>query len=146
MGVRYAGHADVPAIRDLLMRLHANSVCKDIEICDVSAVRALRRAVQDARLYLGVYERQQRITAALMGSCDEYWWSRATYATDLVFYSENAGDGIRVAKHFVSWARQRGAKEITLGVSSGLAVERTEELYQRIGLNKIGGMYMRILQ
>lgn len=146
MSVRYAGHADIPAIRDLFTRLHGSSIYKDIPICDVSSVRALRRAVQDARMYLGCYERGGKISAALMGSCDEYWWSRATYATDLVFYSENAGDGIRVAKHFVAWARQRGAVEVTLGVSSGLAVDRTDDLYQRIGLNKIGGMYMRFLK
>ena len=44
---------------------------------------------------------------------------------------------------YEKWAKAKGAKVISLGVSTGITAERTGKFYERMGFNDVGKFYRR---
>jgi hypothetical protein len=44
-------------------------------------------------------------------------------------------------KMFVDWAREQGALELYMGVSTNVAPERTGDVLKRYGFEHVGGNY-----
>jgi len=68
---------------------------------------------------------------------------------DLLFVKASHRGGtvaIRMVRGLERWASARGAREVFLGVSTGIAVERTGRLYQRLGFRHVGGVYSKQLR
>lgn len=92
-----------------------------------------------------VTERDGKLTGMLVGVAQELWWSRSRFATDLVFYSERVGDGLKLMRRFVEWAwATPGVVEITMGQSSGINARGAEAFYRRGGLELVGGVYTAV--
>ena len=89
-----------------------------------------------------VAEHDKKITGFMLGVVDTLWWSRDRYASDLIFYSERAGDGLRILRRFIEWANSvPRVVEITCAQSSGINVERSSLIYERAGFTKVGGLW-----
>ena len=69
--------------------------------------------------------------------CHPHYWCDVMIASDLMVYviPERRGStaAYRLIKAYEKWAVEFGASEITLGISSGINVERTSKFYQTLG-------------
>ncbi|HVV59676.1 MAG TPA: GNAT family N-acetyltransferase [Gaiellaceae bacterium] len=86
----------------------------------------------------------------LGGALGTYPFCDEILAHDLGFYvapeHRRSSAAARLARAFVAWARHKGAREVQLAVSSGVDVERIGAFYERLGLNKVGGIYRASLR
>lgn len=86
-----------------------------------------------------VSERDGALDGVLLGVAQPLWWARAREATDLMFFCERPGDGYRMLRRFVEWARSvPNVRVVTMAQSSGMDPERTTEMYNRAGLGTVG--------
>jgi hypothetical protein len=83
-----------------------------------------------------------KITGAIVGTAQQFWFSRRRQAIDLFFTAESPGDGLRLLKRFVDWGWSvPGVVEVAGAQSSGIEVERTAVLYARLGFRQVGGVF-----
>lgn len=86
----------------------------------------------------------------IMGMADTLFFSKKRYATDLCMYvrPKASAYGAFLVRRFIRWAERIPAiAEITLGISSGMSnSERLGRMYERMGLRRVGGMYVLRVQ
>jgi hypothetical protein len=85
----------------------------------------------------------------LAGYITEYAFCSELVATDQIVYVIRRKRGTRAVLHllkeFREWARQRGARELVLGITTGVDAERTGDLYRRLGFEFAGGNFTQRL-
>jgi hypothetical protein len=81
----------------------------------------------------------------LCGGISNYVFSKGSVANDYAWYvlPEYRGSraAIKMLKMFRSWAKDNGATELYMGISTGLFAERTGQLLERVGFDHVGGNY-----
>lgn len=72
-----------------------------------------------------------------VGFVGEDWFGPDRYAADLTFWvrpeSRGSSAAVRLLFAFEGWAESKGAKEIRVGVSTGIGVERAASFYMKAG-------------
>lgn len=136
-----------PVVR-LLERLHASTSYRGVKpdwptICQTTANLMARRS----GIAL-VAEHNGEITGVLLAVAQTLWWqdekSGARIASDLIFYSESPGDGLRMLKAMVKWAFSvPRVFRIECGVSSGQVIHRQASIYHRAGFVREGSFYVQ---
>ena len=141
--IRKARVEDMPKIIALGKRLQARTVYADIPIDIQTFGGTLGQCISSAFGFAMVAEREGEITGLMLGAAMPLWFSKKRSATDFITYSERAGDGYRMIRKFIDWAWSlSNVVEITLAQSSGVDTERSEIIYQRLGLSRVGAIYM----
>ena len=83
-----------------------------------------------------------RIVGVLVGHQVEYFFGDDKKAEDLIFYVlpeyRGSSAAIRLLKEFESWAKEKGLKEIFISQSTGVAVEKTQSLFNKLGYTTVG--------
>ena len=146
--IRNARPEDIPALLDLGAKALAES--EHPARFDRSKTRKmLRYAImmhrKDGPMRVWVAETQGEVVGVLIGQMDALFFSSDRYATDLVFYTHpsHRGHGLNLVRRFLEWARNdKKVVDITLQISSGIEVERTQDLYERLGLKFVGGCFV----
>ena len=98
----------------------------------------------DSNIFLRVCERNNKIIGFFVGSVSEYFFSDKIIAQDmvLVFHPNErqniSRDIIRLIKDFEKWAKEKGATEVAIGITSGIAGEGYPKLLKRLGFNQVG--------
>ena len=94
-----------------------------------------------------VFERDGVVKGVFFGYMDDFWFSDALCGFDDVFYiapeARGGSAAARMVKMFGEWCRERGCSAALVGVSSGVMVDRTGALLQRLGYERLGGLYRR---
>lgn len=140
--IRKATAYDLQAIVDLGYRLCDRTPLADVPRDRPAVVQAITNCMHSQFGCCYVAEHDKQITGVILGIAQQYWFSRKRQAVDLMFTAETAGDGIQLARAFIEWAwRVPNVVEVALAQSSGLDIERTGKLYQRLGLEHSGGVY-----
>lgn len=144
-GVRKAVPMDLPRMIELGYRLCDQTIYKDVKRHRPSIMKTFTLAMTSKFGFAYVAEHGEKLTGILIGIADHLWFSEDRYATDLLFYSERPGDGLKMLRKFVEWAwTTPRVVEITMGQSSGIDIERMDALYARAGLTKVGSMYAMV--
>lgn len=145
--VRVATPEDFPAWMALVEQLHERCVYQPIPLDRSRCLRAFAQCNNSALGTVLLADGPDGLEGFLIGIAQPLWWANAKYATDLAFYASRSGAGASLAKRFLSWAKALpGVAEITLGVSSGIDPERTGQLYERLGLRRVGGIYTMMVK
>lgn len=141
--IRAAAASDLPRLVELGAQMHAESP----RYSRLAFDRA-RTAVTLAQLlesddgFLYVAEHDGLVVGGLAGIASAHWCSHEKVATDLALFVEPAHRGgleaLRLVRTFIAWAGTRGARIVQLGVTTGIHVEQTARLYERIGLRQCG--------
>jgi GNAT superfamily N-acetyltransferase len=83
--------------------------------------------------------------AMLAGGMSNYFFSRKLKAYDHVWFVTPEHRGKRTAvillKKFLEWAKERGASEVFMGVTTNIAPEKTGRLLEKLGFKHVGGNY-----
>jgi hypothetical protein len=104
---------------------------------------------EDSPYFVRVAEEDGDISGVFFGLITEYFFSNEKIAMDQVvcFHPEkrkNVGKSlIRMFKEFESWAKERGAHECCIGVTSEIAGDGYEKLIERVGYRNVGSVYKR---
>ena len=143
--IRPATDSDIPAIVALGALMHAEApALRDVPYAPERVEALAKLCVPTGGCFVAEphepVERAPR-TASLVGMAAGYaandWWSERTLAGEFVVYATPQWRGKGVAVMLIgaleAWAREQGACEMTLGVSTGIHPERTARFYRRMG-------------
>jgi GNAT superfamily N-acetyltransferase len=83
------------------------------------------------------------LNGVMAGSVFPHFFGTDLIASDLCLYTDPTSrrSGLVAAlllKAFETWAEAQGASKIILGVSTGIEVDRTTTLYERLGYTMVG--------
>lgn len=91
------------------------------------------------------YTDEGEAVGMIAGSITPYFFSRGAVASDFVWYVKPEHRGSRAAvkllKAFKSWATEKGASQLYMGVTTNISADRTGDLLQRLGFEHVGGNY-----
>ena len=138
--------ADLPVLCQLCVDMHRESDFRDLALDRDKLTSTLVRSMrQDDKLFLQVYERHSRVVGYLLGMLTEPFFSTDVVAVDLMFYvapeSRGGPAAFRLWTSFGDWAKQKGAKELRQGVTTGITPERTGRFFQKLGMVPVGTNY-----
>ena len=85
------------------------------------------------------------VVGGMAGYCVPSWFGPDKLASDIsLFIKPEARGGmaaVRLIKKFIEWAKERGAKQIRPGVSTGEIGSAAEGLYSKLGLSRVGSLF-----
>lgn len=139
MGVRRATMNDVGTIVKYLKQYHEEeSNLADIPFDLLSMTHSIEYYIGMPRHVCFLYERDGELLGVLAGSIEEFMFNQKRYwATDLLNVCKQGGAWL--LKKFIAWAQLYKVDRIIMGVSTGN--ERSDMLYEAIGMKRDGGMY-----
>lgn len=141
--IRPATPSDIPDLLALGRRMHAESWYAYLPFDDDKIATVLQSTM--AHGFVAVSETDGTIHGGMVGAISAFWFCRELMAHDLALFVEPGKRGgiaaARLVQHFIAWAKAAGAREISLGVSTGVMVRETGELFEAMGLRHVGGIY-----
>jgi GNAT superfamily N-acetyltransferase len=148
MEIRFARPEDKPALIELALENQ-----KEMEHHRISvnhqrvqeALHALFELNQGSHVLFMAETSQGQLAGILMGCVERYYYSDELQAQLVQWYVRKGFRGTSVAprlvKAFVTWAKNRGASDVFMGISSGIDTHLTHRMMQRLGFNYLGGNY-----
>lgn len=135
--IRYATLDDLDVLMDLAELMHQESPRYSRLSFNSDKVLALYVNLINTGIVL-VVEKDQQIVGGLAGFVAPHWFSDDLVASEFgVFLLPDHRGGtavVRLIKEFIRWSKDKGAKMIQIGVSTGVRTEETAALYKAIGL------------
>lgn len=140
----------LPQVMALAREMHAESAAHSFLLLDEDVLAEqfrLSMTVPDAHLLLAV--RDGTVLGAMFGVIREPYFTRERVAYDMAWFMLRSERGsslaVRLLREFEKWAAKRGAKAVMLGQSTGVDIERTTRLYERLGYATVGVNAVRVL-
>lgn len=144
--IRPATPADIPRLVELGQLLHDTSSYAGIRYIPEKVGALLGTLIAGAGV-LFVAERDGRVVGGIAGGITEIWFSNETTAFDYcLFVDPQARHGLTavgLVRAFEHWAISRGACRIELGITTGLQVEATSNLFRRLGYHDAGALFRK---
>jgi len=146
-------HFSTNRLRDILqlgiaMQEESDYVAVQFDI-EQSAQSIIRMVVDNPAGFGALAYDGDKAVGMIAGSVSPYFFSKGALASDFVWYVRPEYRGSRTAvkllKMFSSWAVERGASELYMGVTTNVHAARTGELLQRLGFEHVGGNYRKRL-
>lgn len=140
--IRAATFNDLPAVFELGVKLKKRTPYALLAVDHEMALKTLRGCLSSANGCVYVAEHDGKITGTIVGVAEPLWYSNKRVATDLLLYSGRRGDGKKLMQMFLYWATHHpNIVDITLGQTSGLHLELSDEWYRKQGFERVGGMF-----
>ncbi len=83
----------------------------------------------------------------MVGSLTPLGFADGTFAYDRLLYVKSSLRGSAAARilinSFYAWAQSKGALHVILGVTSGVAIQRTEQFFNKLGFATVGALTIR---
>jgi GNAT superfamily N-acetyltransferase len=147
MKIRPAVLDDLPTLLALGRQMHAESPrFNALTFDDTKVLELLTSAIDDDRyLLIVVDDGDGGLVGGFIGYMTPLWFSHDEVAADLALFVDPDRRGGIVAAHLMKayseWAAARGAKQTTAGISTGVMVEQTAQMYRRLGFNQYGYLF-----
>lgn len=139
--IRSATHADIPRLVELGAIMHATTNYSHLEYLP-EKTGAFIGALIDGLGVMFVVEVDGLVVGGLAGAVTEQWFNNDLIAYEYcVFIEPRKRQGFLAMKlvlAFQEWSRLKGAKEIHMGVTTGVSVDGTTKLYSRLGFKYAG--------
>ncbi|MBA5203088.1 GNAT family N-acetyltransferase [Pectobacterium aroidearum] len=143
--IRQATKEDIPELVLLGMRMHQESSYRKLSFDAEKCAALADQLIASTYGAVLVAEIDGQIIGWMAGGIAPFWFShdRMAFEYGVFIDAEYRGGsaGYRLVKEFVRWAKEHGAVEIRMGITTGVHEERTGELYQRLGLQRTGLLY-----
>jgi GNAT superfamily N-acetyltransferase len=146
MQIRPATIEDLPALLELGRRMHQESPrFNRLSFNDEKVRNLLMMATVSPNYCMLVADNDGEMVGGFAGFIAAHWFSDDLVASDLALFVQPGRRGglagARLVKEFIAWAKERGPKQINLGISTGVSVEETAQLYSAIGLKQFGYLF-----
>lgn len=143
--IRPAKHSDVPRLVELAVLLHATSDYSKMAFCPEKTGTFFHSLINGQGVIF-VAEVSGEVVGGMAGGIIDQWFSNDLIAYDYSLFiepSKRSGiTAIRLIRTFQEWAKLKGAKQLHMGIGTGVGVEGTTRLYESQGLRKIGPLLM----
>ncbi|MCE1001832.1 GNAT family N-acetyltransferase [Pseudomonas sp. NMI1173_11] len=144
--IRPATHQDIPRLVDLGAIMHATTSYKDRVYIPEKTGEFIGSLI-DGLGVMFVAEVDGVVVGGLAGAVTEQWFNTDLIAYEYCLFVEpSRRQGLLAMKLVISfqeWARIKGAKEIHMGVTTGINTSSTARLYSRLGF-KYDGPLMKM--
>lgn len=141
MSIRPATANDVPVLVELGRAMHAVSSYAHISY-NADKVRHSLIDLINGQGVVFAAERAGRVIGGLAGYVTPYWFSDELLGMDLTLLidpaSKNGITALRLIAAFEYWCKAKQARQMKLGITTGIHVEATEKLYDVAGLKRDG--------
>ena len=102
--------------------------------------------IEDNDTRCGLVAENNGIIIGMIGGylIDYYFCNETLVSDEVLFVKSNRRGGMtamRLIDELRQWARDRGARELCLGISTNVQIETTGKLYERLGFTYVGGIY-----
>jgi len=147
---RHMEAADIPVMIELGAEMHEESAFSRLDYDKEKCFDLGIRYLSNPEKYFSycAYEGDE-LVGMFMGYLSPYYFGNDLLANDILWYvkKERRGSmmGLRLLKAFRVWAKERGASEVCIGVSTAVDVDRTHELLSRMGFKHVGGTFKEAL-
>lgn len=143
--IRAAKHSDVPRLIELGTMLHSGSTYASMSFCPEKSAAFLHELINGQGVIF-VADVGGVVVGGMAGAVTDQWFSNDLIAYDYSLFVEpskrNGTVAIRLIRAFQEWAKLKGAKQIYMGIGTGVSVEGTARLYESQGLRNIGPLLM----
>ena len=143
--IRPAKHSDVPRLIELGILLHATTSYSTMSFCPDKSAVFLHELINGQGVVF-VAEVRGEVVGGMAGAVTDQWFSNDLIAYDYSLFVEpskrNGVIALRLIQAFKEWAKLKGAKQIYMGIGTGVSVEGTTRLYESQGLRNIGPLLM----
>jgi len=141
--VRPASTADIPRLIELGEDMQRESPrFSQLGYDHDKVARLVQSLIDSPEGLVLVLDTPDGLVGMLVGFVAEQFFSHSLSAQELVVYvcPEHRGGtaGVRMVKAFEVWAFDKGAQEVSLGVSTEVDAARTAGLYERLGYQPSG--------
>lgn len=147
--IRPATHEDVPRLIELGVVLHASTSYAALDFNHAKAAAFLHSLIGSPSGVVFVSVHDEVIIGGMVGGLVDQWFNDDLIAYDYsLFVEPSRRQGIvaaRLIAAFQEWARIKGAKQIYMGIGTGVSVEGTTRLYERMGLRVAGPLLIQEL-
>ena len=144
MKVEVATSEDAPEIARLGLLLHESSSYAAIPY-RIEKVEDLMRNLTSGGGVVFVVRRDGEIVGGIAGAVTAHWFSDELHGFEFSFFLRpDARSGItagRLINAFTTWCGLRGAKQVRVGITTGINEERTGEFYRAIGFDPAGSLF-----
>jgi GNAT superfamily N-acetyltransferase len=94
---------------------------------------------------LVVAEQDGEIIGGIAAMVAPHWFSHDLMASDLALFilPEHRGGmtAVRLIKHYIGWAGEKGAVITQMGISTGVHAEATAAMFSAVGLKQFGYLF-----
>ena len=144
--IRPATHADIPRLIELGAVMHATTNYSHLVYLP-EKTGAFLGSLIDGEGVAFVAEVDGVLVGGLSGGLTEQWFNNDLIAFDYALFVEPGRRqgliAMKLVLAFQEWARLQGAKQIHMGVTTGVHVSGTARLYSRLGF-KYDGPLMKM--
>ena len=141
MKASIATYGDVAQLVRVCQQQHKKSSWKELVFNPVLVRKNLVHTVRtDGMDALIVKDDGGKIHGVLLASVDQFFMTKALYATDIHFMCD-AG-GIQLFAEFKRWAREHGASKIIMGIANDDPDGRIHAFYAAVGMRPVGDAWV----
>lgn len=151
MKIRFATLNDIAACIELGRRMHSVTRFAAYDFNTERVAQNLRAVIEVGQNGKGTHcffvaeSAQGEIVGALIGCVERHFFSDLLVASvihyDVLPEKRMGGAGIKLLSAFRKWAENRGAFELSVGINSGVEIEKMDRFLKRLGLHLTGGNY-----
>jgi GNAT superfamily N-acetyltransferase len=141
--IRKAEVQDIPALVEIGRLFHAEA--EHFSKCDYSSnkvISFLENLLTNEDALVNVIERDGVIIGGMAAIIFQEWYSTDPLATDICVFilPEHRGStaAAELIQSYKAWAKEKGAVYSLISVGSGINMERTQQLYEKLGARYIG--------
>lgn len=143
--IRQAVMHDADRIVKLAKMAHKESpVYRDFPPEVLKFRQSMASMIVAKRYYSGVIDKNDVVQGFLLGYTEDMDFVEGKQASDWMFYvlPEERGYTPHLIRDFIKWGwEQKGVVRVGLTNSAGIHIEKTEALYSKMGLSRIGGIW-----
>jgi GNAT superfamily N-acetyltransferase len=133
---------DVARLAEMGEELHASSDHRVLGFDRTKVERLLTALINDPNGVVFVSRRDGIVVGAFAGAVVPNWFSDDLIGVDYSFFvlpdARNDMRGTTLILAFVRWCQRRGARQVRVGITTGIEVESTCRLYRSLGFVDAG--------
>jgi GNAT superfamily N-acetyltransferase len=148
--VRAPDEAELAAVLALARRMHQLGTYSTLPFDARKVAGLIASCVRAPGHFASIAVHRGEVSGFLGGRMGTYPFCDEPLAYDLGFFvapeARRSSAAVRLFRAFEAWAMDRGAREVSMAVSTGVDVERIGAFYVHMGLTCIGGVYRKALR
>lgn len=145
--IRNAVHSDLEELIILGWEMHQESSYKRMSYSPERVAESFIQFIDSDNYLFLVVEKDSRLIGGFVGFVHPQWFSDELISGDLALFVEQGMRGgvcaAQMINRFCKWAISQGVERhnIQLGITTGVKVEETTRLYEKLGFIRTGSVF-----
>lgn len=149
MLVREVTEKDIPQIIHLGGRMHEESQYNVLDYAPEKVANVCYQIIDNDNMLGLVVVHETKIVGMFSAYVDEFLYGSDLVAKDTLLYITPEHRGgmafIKIMNEYQNWAFLNGAKMVFASQTSGIEVDKTSYLYSRLGFERVGGTFAKVM-